>query len=88
MEGLAVLILSRKSQQAVVVGAADGVEQLLKITVLEIYGGNVKLGFEAEANIPVHRWEVWERIRAGFQPDRPARSPPEVSCSKEKRPGP
>jgi carbon storage regulator CsrA len=70
------LVLSRRSQQAVVVGAADGVEQLLKITVLEIHGGNVKLGFEAEAGVPVHRWEVWERIRRGFAPDGAARSPP------------
>ncbi len=72
------LILSRKSRQAVVVGASDAVEQLLKITVLEIRGDNVKLGFEAEASVPVHRWEVWERIRGGFALDRPARSPPVV----------
>jgi len=70
------LVLSRRSQQAVVVAGSDEGEQLLKITVLEIRAGNVKLGFEAEANVPVHRWEVWERIRAGFAPDRPARSPP------------
>jgi carbon storage regulator CsrA len=61
------LVLSRRSQQAVVVGATDGGERLLKITVLEIRAGHVKLGFEAEASLPVHRWEVWERIRGGLE---------------------
>ena len=41
--------------------------QLLKVTVLGIRGANVKLGFEVDADVPVHRWEVWERIKAGGQ---------------------
>lgn len=61
------LVLSRKSQEAVVVGGSDPFERLLKVTVLEIRGGKVKLGFEAEANIPVHRWEVWARICSGVR---------------------
>jgi carbon storage regulator CsrA len=39
----------------------------LKVTVLEIRGTNVKLGFEADSDVPVHRAEVWERICAGDQ---------------------
>ena len=58
------LILSRKSQEAVVVSGTCGFEQLLKVTVLEVCGGHVKLGFEAAAEVPIHRAEVWERIRA------------------------
>jgi carbon storage regulator CsrA len=69
------LILSRKRQEAVVVGRGGGFEQLLKVTVLEIRGGNVKLGFEADAGIPVHRWEVWERLRADDRPDLPPGGP-------------
>ena len=57
------LVLSRKSQESVVVGGSAGFERMLKVTVLEIRGGYVRLGFEADADIPVHRWEVWERIR-------------------------
>jgi sRNA-binding carbon storage regulator CsrA len=34
------------------------------VTVLEVVGGKVKLGFEAEADVPVHRLEVWERMCA------------------------
>ena len=35
---------------------------MLKITVLEIEGGRVKLGFEAEQRLPIHRQEIYERI--------------------------
>ena len=56
------LVLSRKSQESVVVGASTRVERLLKVTVLEIHGEHVKLGFEVDADVPVHRLEVWERI--------------------------
>jgi len=58
------LVLSRKSLESVVVGQSRSFEQLLKVTVLEIKNGRVRLGFEAAAGIPVHRSEVWERIRA------------------------
>jgi carbon storage regulator CsrA len=57
------LVLSRKSHEAVVISGADGLEQLLKVTVLETSGGRVKLGFEAHKDFPIHRAEVWERMR-------------------------
>jgi carbon storage regulator CsrA len=63
------LVLSRKSQESVVVGGSAGFERMLKVTVLEIRGTCVRLGFEADADIPVHRWEVWQRIHtAGPSP--------------------
>jgi carbon storage regulator CsrA len=58
------LVLSRKNQESVVVGGADGFQRMLKVTVLEIRGAKVKLGFEVDAGVPIHRSEVWERIRA------------------------
>ncbi len=63
------LVLSRKSQESVVVVGSDGVEPLLTVTVLEIRGNKVRLGFEVDGAVPVHRSEVWERIRAGGQLD-------------------
>jgi carbon storage regulator len=57
------LVLSRKSMESVVVGARGRFEPTLKVTVLEIKNGRVRLGFEADASVPVHRAEVWERIR-------------------------
>ncbi len=56
------LVLSRKSQESVVVGGPDSQARILKVTVLQIRGTAVRLGFEAESDIAVHRSEVWERI--------------------------
>ena len=64
------LVLTRKSQESVVVGGSSRFERLLKVTVLEISGGKVRLGFEADADIPVHRLEVWEKLRAVVRPDK------------------
>jgi len=62
--GSVMLVLSRKSFESVVVGDAAGqLEQMLKVTVLSIVGGRVRLGFEAAEDIRVHRWEVWQRAR-------------------------
>ena len=69
------LVLSRKSRESVVVGGSGAFEPLLKVTVLEIQSDRVRLGFEADAGVPVHRWEVWERIRAGSRPDSPGEDP-------------
>jgi carbon storage regulator CsrA len=59
------LVLTRKCREIVVVGGADGLNVLLKVTVLEIENGKVRLGFEAANSIAIHRSEVWERMRDG-----------------------
>ena len=56
------LVLSRKTQESVVVATSDGQSCLVKVTIMEIRGERVRLGFEAKLDVPVHRWEVWERI--------------------------
>ena len=58
------LVLSRRSQESVVVGGTSAVDRMLKVTVLEISGGRVRLGFDVPSDIPVHRMEVWERIQS------------------------
>jgi carbon storage regulator CsrA len=70
------LVLSRKSRESVVVGRVDGTERMLTVTVLDISGGRVRLGFEGDPGVPVHRSEVWERMRASGQPDDSTRGPP------------
>jgi sRNA-binding carbon storage regulator CsrA len=35
---------------------------VLTVTVLEIVGRKVRLGFEVDGDIPVHRLEIWERM--------------------------
>jgi len=57
------LVLTRKNQEAVIVRPSQCLKQPLKVTVLEIKKGSVKLGFEAEKECAVHRWEVWQQIR-------------------------
>ncbi len=66
-EGATMLVLTRRNKESVVVGGADGVQRMLKVTVLEIRGEKVKLGFDVDPDIPVHRLEVWERIHNGGQ---------------------
>ena len=63
------LVLSRKHRESIVVGGASGVDRMLKVTVLEIKGGRVQLGFEVPSDIPVHRMEVWERIKLNATKD-------------------
>jgi carbon storage regulator CsrA len=63
------LVLSRKSSESVVVLGNDGLEPTVKVTVLEIYEGSVRLGFVAEGSVPIHRFEVWEKIRNGERPN-------------------
>jgi len=58
------LVLSRKTRESVIVGKEDGIQHLLRVTVLEIGMGTVKLGFEADAAVPVFRQEIWDRMRA------------------------
>ncbi len=58
------LVLSRKNRESVIVGGVGGFERVLKVTVLKIKGSQVTLGFEGDADIPVHRSEIWERMSA------------------------
>jgi carbon storage regulator CsrA len=74
--GSTMLVLSRKSRESVVVGRADGSERMLTVTVLDISGGRVRLGFESDLDVPVHRSEVWERMYVSGQPDDSTRGPP------------
>ena len=62
------LVLSRKSQESVVVGGSVDSEPTVIVRVLEIRNGRVRLGFEAAKDIPVHREEVWDRIRDSVPP--------------------
>ena len=62
------LVLTRKTHESVVVGGVGGFERVLKVTVLEIHGRTVRLGFEAATDVPIHRQEVLERILATGRP--------------------
>lgn len=59
------LVLTRKSRESVVIGRPEDLEIVLEITILEIEGGRVRLGFVADTRMPIHRREVWDRICNG-----------------------
>jgi carbon storage regulator len=50
------LVLTRKKGQRIRIGST------VEVTVLEVRGGSVKLGFEAPANISIHRDEISSRF--------------------------
>jgi carbon storage regulator CsrA len=58
------LVLTRKNRESVVVGCSDGLEKLLKVTVLKIHRGKVTLGIEGDRDVPVYRCEIWDRMCA------------------------
>jgi carbon storage regulator len=56
------LVLSRKSHEAIVVGGSTSFSSVLRITVIDVRDGTVRLGIEAEADVPIHRAEIWGRV--------------------------
>ena len=67
------LVLTRRIEESVAVGDPDGLEKLIKITVVSIDGGRVRLGFEAATKVPILRWEVWQRVREKNEQSAPSR---------------
>ena len=59
------LVLTRKNRESVVIGRPEDLEVVLEITILEIEGGRVRLGFTADTKMPIHSREVWDRICNG-----------------------
>jgi carbon storage regulator len=59
---LGVLVLTRKSNQSIMIG--DDIE----ISVLAIMGEKVRIGIEAPRSVPVFRKEVYVEIQAGRDP--------------------
>ena len=62
------LVLSRKQNERIFIG--DGIE----ITVVEIRGDRVKLGFNCPPDVPIHREEIYRQIRENGGDPRHARS--------------
>ena len=69
------MILARKSQESVVMGAADNLHELVRVTVVEVRGQKVLLGFQAESDVAIYREEVWNRVRADRDTPEPERVP-------------
>ncbi len=74
------LVLSRKIQETVVIGGSDGFKRIWKVKVIEIRGEKVKLGFDVDPDVPVHRLEVWERIKASGEASNGCDNP-RIQCA-------
>ena len=57
------MVLTRKCGESVLVGVSVNTEPLLTVTVVDIGGGRVRLGFQVKHELLVHRCEVWERLQ-------------------------
>ena len=55
------LVLSRRADESLFIGDD------IKITVLDIRGGQVRIGITAPDSIKVHREEVYQRIIKDFE---------------------
>jgi carbon storage regulator len=66
-EGILMLVLSRQVDEKIIIGDS------IVITVVEIRRGLVRLGIDAPRNVPVHREEVYNAIKAAehIQPAPP-----------------
>ena len=53
------LVLSRKAEESMYIG------EDIKITILDIRGGQVRIGISAPEDIKIHREEVYNRISSG-----------------------
>ncbi len=51
------LVLTRKAGEGIVIGDD------IKITIVELKGGGVRIGIDAPREMKVHRQEVFERIK-------------------------
>jgi len=52
------LVITRRINEAFLIG------DVVKVTVLGTEGRQVRIGIEAPKDVPIHREEVYERIKA------------------------
>ena len=64
------LILTRRVGESVMIG------EYVTITIVGVRGNQTRLGINAPAKIPVHREEIYERIRREQKVDVSERSTP------------
>lgn len=59
------LVLSRQRDESIMIG------DNIRITIIETRSDRVRIGVEAQEDVPVHRLEVYEAIKKGRKPNIP-----------------
>jgi len=54
------LVLSREKGESIMIG--DDIE----VSVIDVRGDKVRLGFQAPGKITIHRKEIWKAIKSGI----------------------
>ena len=62
LKEIEVLVLSRKKNDAVMIGDE------IKLVIVDIRGDKIRLGIEAPQHVPVHRQEVYDAIKRAVAP--------------------
>ncbi len=57
------LVLTRETDQSITLGDPAGETAAIEIVVVEIRGGEVRLGVKAPKEVAVHRKEIWLEIQ-------------------------
>ena len=67
------LVLSRKKNESIII------DEKIVITVVEIRGDKVRLGIQAPREVPIHRSEIYDAIKAEKESAAAEDDPPAVS---------
>lgn len=67
------LVLTRRTDEVITIGdPSSGLPPEIEITVVEVRGGEVRIGIQAPRTTPVHRREIYDEIQAeiaGMKPE-------------------
>ena len=68
------LVLSRKENESIIIN------ENIRLVVLEIRGNNIRLGFEAPKDVPIHRREVHAKLKRDTTPEAFLANPITPGC--------
>ena len=58
------LVLTRRLNQAIMIGDPKKAEECIEVTVVEVKGDQVRIGTQAPRDVVVHRREIYDEIAA------------------------
>ena len=58
------LVLTRRLNQAILIGDPKKPEECIEVTVVEVKGDQVRIGTQAPRDVVVHRREIYDEIAA------------------------